>query len=131
MAAGTIDIKPYLDRAKQELHAAEINIREALYAVAISRSYYAMFYAASGLLAGIGIARSKHSGVISAFRQHFIKSGLIEAEYGDYLGVGFNARQESDYELFVRVEADLAMKRLEEARQFVDRVETFIKDRGE
>lgn len=79
MAAGTIDIKPYLDRAKQESHAAEINIREALYAVAISRSYYAMFYAASGLLAGIGIAHSKHSGVISAFRQHFIKSGLIEA----------------------------------------------------
>lgn len=49
MATGTTDVQPYLDRAKQELHAAEINIREALYGVAISRSYYAMFYAASGL----------------------------------------------------------------------------------
>jgi hypothetical protein len=58
MAAGTTGTQPYLDRAKQELHAAEINIREA-------------------------------------------------------------------------IETDLAMKRLEEARQFVDRVEAFVKDRGE
>ncbi|NJN94259.1 MAG: HEPN domain-containing protein [Anaerolineales bacterium] len=128
-AMNNFDIKLYLDRAKQELYAANVNIHEALYAVAISRSYYAMFYAANGLLASIGVARSKHSGVISAFRQHFIKSGLIEAEFGDYLGVGFNARQESDYELFTPIEHDLAVKRLDEARQFVDRVEAFVRSR--
>ena len=47
----TPDVHPYLERARHELHAVEVNIREQLYAVAISRSYYAMFYAASGLLA--------------------------------------------------------------------------------
>lgn len=94
-----LDVQPYLDRAKEELRAVEVNIREELYAVAISRCYYAMFYAVSGLLASIGISRSKHSGIISVFREHFIKTGLIEAEFSDILGVGFDARQESDYEL--------------------------------
>ncbi|MEJ2556999.1 MAG: HEPN domain-containing protein [Anaerolineae bacterium] len=96
----------------------------------ISRCYYAMFYAVSGLLASIGIARSKHSGVISAFRERFIKTGLIEAEFGDILGVGFDARQESDYELVPLVNRELALKRLHEAQRFVDRVENYLKSTG-
>jgi uncharacterized protein (UPF0332 family) len=125
-----LDVQPYLVRAREELRAVEINIREELYAVAISRCYYAMFYAASGLLASIGIARSKHSGVISAFRERFIKTGLIEAEFGDILGVGFDARQESDYELVPLVNRELALKRLHEAQRFVDRVENYLKSTG-
>jgi uncharacterized protein (UPF0332 family) len=125
-----LDVQPYLVRAREELRAVEVNIREELYAVAISRCYYAMFYAVSGLLASIGIARSKHSGVISAFRERFIKTGLIEAEFGDILGVGFDARQESDYELVPLVNCELALKRLHGAQRFVDRVENYLKSTG-
>jgi uncharacterized protein (UPF0332 family) len=125
-----LDVQPYLVRAREELRAVDVNIREELYAVAISRCYYAMFYAVSGLLASIGIARSKHSGVISAFRERFIKTGLIEAEFGDILGVGFDARQESDYELVPLVNRELALKRLHEAQRFVDRVENYLKSTG-
>lgn len=125
-----LDVQPYLVRAREELRAVEVNIREELYSVAISRCYYAMFYAVSGLLASTGIARSKHSGVISAFRERFIKTGLIEAEFGDILGVGFDARQESDYELVPLVNRELALKRLHEAQRFVDRVENYLKSTG-
>ena len=121
------NVHPYLDRARKELRAVEVNIREELYAVAISRCYYAMFYAVSGLLASIGVARSKHSGVISAFRENFIKTGLIEVEFGDILGVGFDARQESDYELSPLIDQELATKRLQDAQQFVDRIENHLK----
>lgn len=125
-----LDVQPYLDRAKEELRAVEVNIREELYAVAISRCYYAMFYAVSGLLASIGISRSKHSGIISAFREHFIKTGLIEAEFSDILGVGFDARQESDYELVPLIDRELALKRLHDAQRFVDRVDVYLKSTG-
>jgi uncharacterized protein (UPF0332 family) len=130
MHMDNLDVQPYLVRAREELRAVDVNIREELYAVAISRCYYAMFYAVSGLLASIGIARSKHSGVISAFRERFIKTGLIEAEFGDILGVGFDARQESDYELVPLVNRELALKRLHEAQRFVDRVENYLKSTG-
>ena len=124
------DVQIYLDRARQELRAVEINIREELYAVAVSRSYYAMFYAASAALVSVGIARSKHSAVIAAFRQQFIKPGLIEAEYGDLLGVGFDARQESDYDLIPAIDHDLAAKRLDDAQQFVERIQAYLKGQG-
>lgn len=125
-----LDVQLYLERARMELRAIEVNIREELYAVAISRCYYATFYAASGLLASISIARSKHSGVISAFREHFVKTGLIEVEFSDILGVSFDARQESDYELVPLVDRDLALKRLYDAQRFVDRIENYLKSRG-
>ena len=77
----TREIQLYLDRADQDLRAAEDNIRRGFYGVAVTRAYYAMFYAASALLVSEGIARSKHSGVHAAFGQHFVKTGLIETEY--------------------------------------------------
>ncbi len=75
----------------------------------------------------MAITRSKHSGVIAAFRENFIKTGLIEVEYGDILGVGFDARQESDYELVPVIDHDLALKRLQDAQRLVDQIEDYLK----
>jgi uncharacterized protein (UPF0332 family) len=52
------EIQLYLDRARQDLQAVEINIQNDLYNVAISRAYYAMFYAATALLKSKGIERN-------------------------------------------------------------------------
>ncbi len=57
------DVQLYLDRAHHDLQAAQSNLAQGFYGVAVTRSYYAMFYAASALLASKGISRSKHSGV--------------------------------------------------------------------
>lgn len=120
------ELRPYLERAYQELRAAEINIREEFYAVAVSRCYYAIFYATSAMLASIGINRSKHTGLVSAFRQYFIKPGLIEVEFGDIIGVSFEARQESDYELIPYIDRELALQRWVDAKKFVNRIESFL-----
>lgn len=76
----------YLDNARQMLEVAAHNLAAGFYGSAINRAYYAMFYAANALLATKGIARSKHSGVIAAFREHFVKSGLIEVDYSSIYG---------------------------------------------
>lgn len=73
-----LDVRLYLERARVDLLAAESNIQQGFHSVAISRAYYAMFYAASALLASKGLSRSKHSGVHSAFGEQFVKAGLIE-----------------------------------------------------
>jgi len=61
------DVELYLQRARDALQQAGANLNLGYYDVATSRAYYAMFYAASALLASQGISRSKHSGVHSAF----------------------------------------------------------------
>ncbi len=92
-------IKIYLDHAQQALDSATLSLENDFYATAINRAYYAIFYAASGLLLVKDISRGKHSGVIAAFRQFFVKPGLIKAEYSDIYGDVMEARIDGDYDM--------------------------------
>ena len=75
------EIDLYMRHAREMLAVAAHNMGDGFLGSAVNRAYYAVFYAASALLVTQGLARSKHAGVIAAFRQHFVKPGLIEAEY--------------------------------------------------
>jgi len=125
------DIFDFMERARFELRASESNIRSEFYAVAVSRAYYAMFYAATAALAHFNITRSKHSGIVAAFGEYLVKSGEIEPEFGRMLPGAFDARQEADYSALVALDRSVAEFRLEQARRFVDRVEVFLRHKGE
>lgn len=119
-------IQTYLDHAHQSLESAASNIENDFYATAINRAYYAIFYAASGLLLVKDVSRSKHSGVIAAFRQYFIKPGLIEPEYSDIYGDVMEARVDSDYDIAFDADPTTATERLSDARRFVERVTRYL-----
>ncbi len=125
------DILDHMKRAQIELRASESNIREEFYAVAVSRAYYAMFYAAMAALAHFNISRSKHSGIIAAFGEYLVKTGEIEPEFGRMLPGAYDARQEADYSALVTLDRSIAEFHLEQARQFVDRVQVFLRQKGE
>jgi uncharacterized protein len=121
----------YLDRAYQDLQAARSNLPQGFYRVSITRAYYAMFYAASALLASEGISRSKHSGVHAAFGERFVKGGLIEPKYAKMLGYAFDSRLDSDYDVEFVADQALAEDVLNDARCFVDRTERYLREAGE
>jgi uncharacterized protein (UPF0332 family) len=123
-------IQMYLDHARQSLDSAAASIENNFYATAINRSYYAIFYAASGLLLVQDISRSKHSGVVAAFRQHFVKPGLIEPEYSDIYGDVMDARMASDYDIIFKTDSVTAKEKLEDACQFVERVSHYLGKEG-
>ena len=125
------EVQLYLDRARQDVQAAQSNLDQGFYSVSVSRAYYAMFYAASALLASEGISRSKHSGVHSAFGERFVKNGLIEAEYAKMLGHAFDSRLDSDYDVEFVADQALAEDVLNDARRFVDRAERYLREAGE
>jgi uncharacterized protein (UPF0332 family) len=120
----------YIDRAHDDLLASRANLGHSFYGVAVTRAYYAMFYAASALLASKGITRGKHSGVHSAFGEHFVKTGLIEVEYAKMLAHAFDSRLDSDYDVLFKTEETLAEEVLEDARRFVERVEQYLRQVG-
>ncbi len=124
------EVKRYLERAHQALKAAEDNISLGHYSTAINRAYYAIFYAANALLATKGLQRSKHSGVIAAFRQHFVKTGLIEVRYSDDYGDVMDYRMSSDYEITVTTDEETAVESLDSARRFAARAEIYLKQTG-
>jgi uncharacterized protein (UPF0332 family) len=124
------EVTLYLKRAKLALAQSSDNLNLKYYDVAIARAYYAMFYSATALLLTKGISRSKHSGVYSAFGQHFIKSGLIESEYGRMLVNAFNIRLDSDYEVAPSLSRELAEDVLHDAERFVGRMASYLRDEG-
>ena len=120
-------IESYMAHARQALESARSSLEHGFYGTVINRAYYAIFYAVSALLRTEGISRSKHSGVIAAFRQHFVKSGLVEPEYSDLYGDVMDARISTDYHMMT-FEADevTAIGRVADARRFVDRVADYL-----
>jgi uncharacterized protein (UPF0332 family) len=124
------EVRLYIEHAYEMLDVAALNSAEGYHGSAINRAYYAIFYAANGLLATQGLARSKHAGVIAAFRERFVKPGLIEAEYSRIYGRVMDNRHASDYEIELSIDAGVAEKDLSDARRFVERAEQYLRQEG-
>ncbi len=123
-------IQTYLSHAHQALDSAASSIENGFYATAINRAYYAIFYAASGLLLTRDVSRSKHSSVLAAFRQYFVKPGLIEPEYSDLYGDVMDARVDSDYDMTFAADSTTAIEKLSDASQFVERIVQYLQENG-
>ncbi len=88
-----------MDRARLELEAAELLASHGFAAPAVSRAYYAAFYAAEEALALVGVVRSKHSGVVAAVATVLVRQHGLDAEAGRLLRSLFERRSRADYSL--------------------------------
>ena len=122
-------IEQYLDHARQAISTGWLVAAHGDYAAATNRAYYAIFYAANALLATRKLERSKHSGVIAGFRQHFVKTGVIDAEFSRIYGEALEQRNAADYSLIV-LEQSTANRCIEGAERFVRHIEQTLRDLG-
>ena len=118
-------IEKYMARARQAIETGQLVFAHDDYITAVNRAYYAIFNAACALLATKGLERSKHAGVIAAFREHFVKTGIIEPDFSRFYGAAMDERYSADYDL-VPLESQTARKHLENATLFIDRVERIL-----
>ena len=90
-----------LKKAKDSLEASRLLVERGFYDFAVSRAYYSMFYIAEAFLLGEGLSFSKHSGVIAAFGQHFVKTGKVPQEFHRFLIEGEDSRNIGDYDTYL------------------------------
>lgn len=91
-------IRYRLDRAYESLEAAKVLAAANMFSEAVSRLYYAAFYAVNALLLQHGFSSRKHTGVQALFNKHFVKTGLVSVSHGDLYNQLFLLRQQSDYQ---------------------------------
>jgi len=108
-----------LTRARESFEEGEVLLAQRSPRGAVNRFYYATFYAARSLLATCGLDSSRHSGVISLFHKHFVKTGQVSVENAKALSRSFEKRQKTDYADFVSVS-------LEESTMVRDEADAFI-----
>jgi uncharacterized protein (UPF0332 family) len=125
----TRPVKRELDWARREVGAARVLIDAGFPEKAVSSAYYAVYHAAVAALLALGEARSKHSGVLSAFGRLVIKEGGFDREVGAVRVRLFERRKDVDDDL-VEQSAEEAAAETDDAERFVDEVERWIEDRS-
>jgi uncharacterized protein (UPF0332 family) len=96
----------------------------------INRAYYAMYYSVLALLIFESYSSSKHSGVLSFFNKRFIKGNVIPQDVGRAINRAFDLRQRGDYREYVTLSRKQAEPFLNEARKFIDTVQSYLKAEG-
>lgn len=111
-------IRELISKAHESIHAARVLLDAGHPDFATSRAYYAMYYAAEAMLLTRDERRSKHSGVIAAFGEVFVKTGVVATEHFRWLREAFDERNLGDYAL-VRIEPARADEIIQAAERFV------------
>ncbi len=119
----------YMSHAQEMLEVARENLDNGHADSACNRAYYGIFYAASALLFSKGKTYGKHSAVIAAFRQYFIKTGEFDKKYSDDYKVIMESRHTADYELYDILDTEAVVVMLDKAREFVEEVEKWLQKR--
>ena len=123
-------IKHLISLSGQALETAESNLASGDLRATVNRAYYAVFYLATAMLLTKGVERRRHSGILGAFREHFVKTGLIEIEYSSIYGEALIAREDADYAVEIPVDREMATTVLHEATRFVRRMQEYLAQEG-
>ena len=114
-------------RARRAFREGSVLVEKGFFEGAMNRLYYAAFYAARALLATRELDSSKHSGVISLFHEHFVRTALFDHEKAKILSRSFEERQDTDYEDFVSLTRKEIGALRGEVKVFIDECERILK----
>ena len=94
--------------------------------MAANRFYYACFHIVQGLFISEGLSAHKHSGVVSLFSLHYVKTGRVAPTYGSFLARLMQLRQKADYNCSYNVSQEDVEQMVPLAEDFVTQIESLI-----
>lgn len=97
---------------------------------AVSRTYYAMFYAAEALFLARGRTFSRHSAVVAEFNREFVRSGDLGQHHFEALRDAFEERQVADYAYDQPFPPRRAAELIEQAEAFLKAAEEWLRANG-
>lgn len=120
------EIEALLKKADESIRGAKLLFDNGLFGFAVSRAYYAMFYVVSAVLLTKGLSFSKHTAVVAAFGQHFVKTNIFEHKFHRYLVEAFEQRQIGDYEVLDEITKETAQRSINRAMEFIAAVRDYL-----
>ena len=120
-------IKYRLEQARDTIDVVDLLIKNDKLSSAINRIYYGMFYSLLALALQFNFETSKHQQLIGWFNKEFIRTGLIEKEFGRILRDAFENRTSGDYDSFVIFDQAEVLLLFTDMKSFIEQIEVFIK----
>lgn len=122
------DPRLWLALASEKLKAARTLTDDDFRDDAVSRAYYAMFYAAKAALLSVGVTVKTHGGVNSEFGRLFVTTGRIEQRYQAMLSQAGEDRLRSDYAPKTRPARESVERIIRDAEVFIDRARVLVEE---
>ncbi|MEW6558472.1 MAG: HEPN domain-containing protein [Elusimicrobiota bacterium] len=120
------DVNLLLKKAEEDIKAADSLLQLGHYRISVSRSYYAMFYIAEGLLLTKGLSYSSHYAVILFFNKEFIKTGIFDKKYYNWLEKAFKLRQNGDYDTEPIITEEQSIDLIQNAKEFLEAAKKYL-----
>lgn len=123
-------IRLMIQKADRSLVAAQQLLDKEHYDFASSRAYYAAFYAVQAIILTKNLSFSKHTAVINAFNQHFVKTEIFPTEFGRAINQLFRERQTGDYEFDLSITEEEAKEDIQLAERMIQAIKTYLTEEG-
>lgn len=119
-------LESMLQKAQRSLISAQRQVIEEDFDFALSRAYYAAFYAIQAVLLTKSLLPAKHAGLIRVFSQHFIKTGIFPKEFSNFVSQLFRDRQIGDYRFDLDITKDYAQQNIQIAEKIVEAIRAYL-----
>lgn len=115
-----------MEQAEQCLESAKLLLEADDIKGAANRSYYGIIHAIRAVLALEGKDFAKHSGVISFFRQNYIKTGILDVSLSDIITDAFQVRTECDYNDYYIISKAEVEEQVQNAERFIKTISDYL-----
>lgn len=119
-------IKYRIERANESFEEAKLLAQKNHWNTVANRLYYSAFYAVNALFVKHKIQGTTHGGVKFNFHKEFIKTGLLNKDFGKLYNNLFNKRQEGDYQDFQSFDKETIEPLIEKVEFFIRTIENMI-----
>lgn len=119
-------IKYRLEKAYSDIISAKALFQIGQYLAANNRAYYSIFHSMRAVCAVEKKDFKHHSGVISYFQQHYVKTGIFQKRHSEIImNASFN-RGMSDYSDFYIASKEESENQVIEAEEFYNAVKEYF-----
>lgn len=119
------------------MQKAAISIKEAkllhengMNETAVSRLYYAAFYAANALLTNAGLNPKTHTDTKSLLNKEYFLTGKSNNSFADLYTMLMAKRHEADYENFAFIDEKQVPEFIEKTEAFVNKISSLLQEKG-
>lgn len=114
-----------IQRAKEDLHSAEVLLQVEDYRGCNNRAYYAIFHMINAIHALDGRAYRKHKDAIANFNKAYVKEGIFNRGIGRRIAHAEEIRHASDYDDFYIASRLDSEAQIKAARDFIEIAEGY------
>ncbi|MDO9577839.1 MAG: HEPN domain-containing protein [Candidatus Cloacimonadales bacterium] len=122
-------IEHNIKKSQEANEEVKFLISNGFYALALTRTYYSIFYMISALALQYDFSTANHSQLIGWFNKTFVKDNKVASEIGKKVYLAFEQRTKSDYNVLAQFTKEDAEKGLANLNFILPAVRNLINSR--